>query len=77
MTERTDIVDLANEIARQTSDADTGRLLMDLVHRLWTEAGLGNDETAGGGDLPGEPRGCLDESLVRSDTACFRMRLLG
>jgi hypothetical protein len=43
MTERTDIVDLANEIAdiaRQTSDPDTGRLLMDLVHRLWTEAGL-------------------------------------
>jgi hypothetical protein len=58
MTERTDIVDLANEIAdiaRQTSDPDTGRLLMDLVHRLWTEAGLGSDETSGGGDLPGEP----------------------
>ena len=60
MSELTDIVDLADEIAeiaRDTSDRATGRLLMNLVHRLWTEAGLDHDQHSGGGggELPGEP----------------------
>ena len=58
MSERTEIVDLADElaeIARETPDGQTGRLLMELVHRLWTDAGLDADEEYGGGELPGEP----------------------
>ena len=58
MSQSTGIVDLADEIAeiaRDTPDQATGRLLMELVHRLWTEAGLDADEECGGGELPGEP----------------------
>ncbi len=58
MSEPTDIADLADElaeIARKTADGETGRLLMELVHRLWTDAGLDADEEQGGGELPGEP----------------------
>jgi hypothetical protein len=58
MSERTEIVDLADElaeIARETPDGQTGRLLMELVHRLWMGAGLDADEEYGGGELPGEP----------------------
>lgn len=58
MSERTEIADLADElaeIARKTPDRETGRLLMELVHRLWTDAGLDADEEHGGGELPGEP----------------------
>jgi hypothetical protein len=43
MSHRSDIVDLASEIAdiaRSTTDAETGLRLMRLVHRLLTEAGL-------------------------------------
>ena len=58
MSERTDIVNLADQladIAKGTQDRATGRLLMDLVHRLWTEAGLDPGENFGGGALPGKP----------------------
>ena len=58
MSEPTEIADLADElaeIARKTPDGETGRLLMELVHRLWTDAGLDPDEEQGGGELPGEP----------------------
>jgi hypothetical protein len=43
MADNSDIVDLAGEIAdiaRSTTDAETGLRLMRLVHRLLTEAGL-------------------------------------
>jgi hypothetical protein len=43
MNSNFDIVDLASEIAeiaRTTTDPDTGHSLMRLVHRLLTEAGL-------------------------------------
>ena len=58
MADRIEITDLADElaeIARETPDPETGRLLMELVHRMWTDAGLDADEEAGGGELPGEP----------------------
>jgi hypothetical protein len=58
MSERTEIADLADElagIARKTPDRETGRLLMELVHRLWTDAGLDADQQYGGGELPGGP----------------------
>lgn len=43
MSDRIDIVELAREIAKiasKTDDAETGRLLMELVERLLKEAGL-------------------------------------
>ena len=43
MAQNSDIVDLANEIAdiaRGTTDPETGLRLMRLVHRLLTQAGL-------------------------------------
>ncbi len=43
MTSDTDLMELAHELARiasTTNDAETGRLLMLVVHRLLTEAGL-------------------------------------
>ena len=43
MAHNSDIVDLASEIAdiaRSTTDPETGMRLMRLVHRLLTEAGL-------------------------------------
>ena len=41
------------EIARTTTDADTGRMLMEIVHELMSEAGLPNgDEAEGGGEPP-------------------------
>jgi hypothetical protein len=55
MSGQTDLVDLADEladIAGKTTDGRTGEFLMDLVHRLWTEAGLEPD--AGGGEAPGQ-----------------------
>ena len=55
MSGQTDLVDLADEladIAGKTTDRRTGEFLMDLVHRLWTEAGLEPD--AGGGEAPGQ-----------------------
>ena len=47
MTSDTDLMELAHELARiasTTNDAETGRLLMLVVHRLLTEAGLPNAE---------------------------------
>jgi hypothetical protein len=49
MSSGSDILDLASEIAeiaRMTTDPDTGRCLMRLVHRMLTEAGLepGSDQ---------------------------------
>ena len=43
MSHNSDLVDLASEIAdiaRSTTDPETGLRLMRLVHRLLTEAGL-------------------------------------
>jgi hypothetical protein len=43
MSSDTDLMELAHELARiasKTDDAETGRLLMLMVHRLLTEAGL-------------------------------------
>jgi hypothetical protein len=58
MADRIEITDLADElaeIAKKTRDPETGRLLMELVHRLWTDVGLDAEEGQGGGELPGEP----------------------
>ena len=58
MSHRSDIVDLASEIAdiaRSTTDAETGVRLMRLVHRLLTEAGLDpepDQDGPGAGALP-------------------------
>jgi len=46
------VVDEIVEIARTTHDPETARLLLDLAHRLLTEAGLPPDDHRGGGDLP-------------------------
>ena len=62
MNNSSDMVDLANEIAeiaRTTTDADTGHRLMRLVHRLLTEAGL--DPEPG---QDGPSAGALPLSLV-------------
>ena len=51
MNNGSDIVELASEIAeiaRTTTDADAGRRLMRLVHRLLTEAGLDPASEQGG-----------------------------
>lgn len=43
MGDDTDLMELAHELARiasRTDDAETGRLLMLMVHRLLTKAGL-------------------------------------
>jgi hypothetical protein len=43
MSGDTDLMELAHELARiasTTDDAETGRLLMLMVHRLLTEVGL-------------------------------------
>jgi hypothetical protein len=51
MNNSSDMVDLANEIAeiaRTTTDPDTGHRLMRLVHRLLTEAGLDPASDQGG-----------------------------
>jgi len=65
MTGETDVVELARElaeIARTTIDPDTARLLMEVVDRLLTEAGLPPDGGAGGGEPPtswiSEPAEC-------------------
>lgn len=50
-----DVVELAQElaeIARTTSDQDTGRRLMALVSRLLNAAGLPPDNADGGGEPP-------------------------
>jgi hypothetical protein len=50
-----DLVELADElveIARKTSDPETGYLLLEVVHRLLTAAGLPRDDETGGGDSP-------------------------
>jgi hypothetical protein len=40
------------EIARTTTDPETGRLLVELVGRLLTAAGYPSLDAQGGGDLP-------------------------
>jgi hypothetical protein len=54
MTDRTDLENVASEIAeiaRTTKDLETGRRLMELVARLLTEAGL---SPGGGGQPPSD-----------------------
>lgn len=51
MSDKTDIVELAEELAelaRTTRDAQTGLRLMKIVDRLLTEAGLPEAEEGGG-----------------------------
>jgi hypothetical protein len=53
MDDSNDIVELAREIAdiaRTTTDPETGRFLMELVERLLMEAGLPPDDAEGGGE---------------------------
>jgi hypothetical protein len=55
MTNNLDLVDLAREIAeiaRTTTDPETGRLLTELVTTLLEEAGLPPDDDKGGGEPP-------------------------
>lgn len=56
MTDKTNIVELADElaeIAKTTSDPATGMRLMKIVERLLVEAGLSPpDHEDGGGDVP-------------------------
>ena len=50
-----DLVELADElteIASTTSDSVAAVRLMELANRLLTAAGLPDDDTEGGGDLP-------------------------
>ncbi|MGA9013940.1 MAG: hypothetical protein WB509_15720 [Acetobacteraceae bacterium] len=57
MTNKVDPVDLARElaeIARTTTDPETGRRLAELVKRLLAAAGLPPDDEAGGGEVPTE-----------------------
>ena len=42
------------EIARTTTDAETGRRLIELVNRLLVAAGLPPDDAEGGGELPSD-----------------------
>jgi hypothetical protein len=46
------VVDEIVEIARTTHDPKTATLLLDLAHRLLTEAGLPPDDHRGGGEAP-------------------------
>jgi hypothetical protein len=62
MAMKLDPMELADElveIARTTRDAQTGDLLMAIVERLLTEAGL--PDADGGGEMP--PSGWLTEPL--------------
>ena len=55
MNDTIDAVELAHElaeIARTTTDADTGRRLIEVVERLLVAAGLPLDDGEGGGELP-------------------------
>jgi hypothetical protein len=54
MNSNSDIVELASEIAeiaRTTTDPEAGRRLMQLVHRLLTEAGLDPEQNQGSAGL--------------------------
>lgn len=55
MTYDFDVLSLADElaeIARTATDETTGQRLMEIVHRLMTEAGLPDDVDEGGGEPP-------------------------
>ena len=55
MTDKIDPVELAYtiaEIARTTSDPETGRRLMQLVETLLGVASLSSDDNVGGGEPP-------------------------
>ena len=57
MTNKMDPVELARElgeIARTTTDPETGRRLAELVKRLLAAAGLPPDDEPGGGETPTE-----------------------
>jgi hypothetical protein len=57
MTNTIDPVELARElgeIARTTTDPETGRRLAELVKRLLTLGGLPPDDETGGGEVPTE-----------------------
>lgn len=52
------LADRLAEIARTTTDPETGRLVMEIVHDLMTDAGLldGEDHEGGGEPPPGDWR---------------------
>jgi hypothetical protein len=63
MTDRTTLVELAEElaeIAMTTTDAATGVRIMKVVERLLAEAGLPSDDDSGG-EIP--PTGRLSEPV--------------
>ena len=73
MTDKTNIVELADElaeIAKTTSDPATGMRLMKIVERLLVEAGLSPPDHEDGGETC-QPGGCPNQCVARSNEPTY------